>query len=156
MNAREDQRAEPDRARDAQDEQADRDAQGVDQGDHRGPAHEALDGVEGAAGHGLHRVRGAARRQQAQQPGGAVTMAEEEDEQQGQYGHGDRLAHHAHATDDVGRGRPPNLVSRSLAWAAAWRRGEVPAPKCWATDRAASLREAMIWSPVSMSAATTM
>ncbi len=51
---------------------------------------------------------------------------------------------------------PPNLPSSSLALEAR-SSSEVPAePKCWERSLAASLSEAMIWSPVSTSALTTM
>lgn len=53
VGADEHERAEAEGAGDAEDEQPHGDAEGVDEGDDRGPPHEPLDGLEGAAGHGL-------------------------------------------------------------------------------------------------------
>nr|BBJ52401.1 hypothetical protein SAVMC3_50300 [Streptomyces avermitilis] len=115
VRADEDQRAEADRARHAEDQQPDGDAHGVDERDERRAAHKALDGLEGPPGHRLDGVGGAARGERPQQPGGPVGVAQEEEhEQQGQYGHGDALADDTDAADDVGGGRPAELGEKFL------------------------------------------
>lgn len=82
VRADENQRPEPHRARHPQDQQADRDADGIDQRDERGAAHEALDGLEGPPSHRLDQLTGAARGDGVGEVRGPVGVAQEEEGQQ--------------------------------------------------------------------------
>ncbi|AJE83911.1 hypothetical protein SLNWT_3535 [Streptomyces albus] len=110
VGADEDQRAEPDGTGDAEHEQPHGDEDGVDEGDQRRPVHEALDGPERPARHGLQEragVRGRQRVQGAHRPVGVAQ--EEEEQQQGEHRRGDRLADHADPAEQPGGGRTAEL-----------------------------------------------
>ena len=156
--ADEDERPEPHRARDPQDQQPDRDAHGVDERDQGRAAHEPLDGAEGAPGHRLDHVGRSAGRQRAQGPRHPVRVAqEEEDEEQGEDGHGEGLADDADPADDVGGGRAAELGQQVLGVGGeVVERGARPRRSARRRTAAAWRSESTIWSPVWMSAPTTM
>ncbi len=111
VGAHEDQRTEPGRAGDPEDEQADGDGEGVDQGDQRGTAHEAGHRVEGPLGAQDGGLRAAGRQVGADDLAGAVAVAEEEEDQgEGQHAPGGDLGGQAQAGEHtVGDGRDERI-----------------------------------------------
>ena len=78
-------------------------------------------------------------------------------EQQREDGGGDHLADHAEPADHPGGGGAAELGEQVPGVGRRDRPARCPAaPKCSARSLAACLSEAMIWSPVSISAVTTM
>ena len=115
VGADEDERAEPDGPGHAQDQQTGGDADGVDERDDRGAAHEPLDGLEGPSRHGLHGLTPTARGQRVREVDGPVGVLEEEEgEQQREHTGGDERAEHAEPFEQPAGRAGPELGQQLL------------------------------------------